>query len=201
VIASGLRFTTPKPSRESRNSPADLPTTLDLRRTRFGHRATLRARPRSHKQSTAQRQPIRVRRSARRFCAVATRGGAISQPARRSTPWSRSERGGAPNRQPPHVVWHSLTEPHAPWARPWLTLLDNEIEPAIIEAVERRWSCGRRCGQAGLTTASGSISNPTALAVLPCGGPCPRRAMFLTRPHPLPDDVLINESLRLSYGQ
>jgi len=36
---------------------------------------------------------------------------------------------------PPHVVWRSLTEPRRPDARPWLRLLDDEVEPVIVEAV------------------------------------------------------------------
>lgn len=35
---------------------------------------------------------------------------------------------------PPFVVWESLTEPHRPGARPWLTLLPDEVEPTVLEA-------------------------------------------------------------------
>jgi hypothetical protein len=35
---------------------------------------------------------------------------------------------------PPRVVWESLTEPKQPNARPWLNLLDDEVEPRIIES-------------------------------------------------------------------
>ena len=37
---------------------------------------------------------------------------------------------------PPHAVWQSLTEPRRPGSRPWLVLLDDEVEPGIVEAVE-----------------------------------------------------------------
>ncbi len=37
---------------------------------------------------------------------------------------------------PPKIVWRSLTQPRDPRARPWLTLLDDEVEPRILEAVE-----------------------------------------------------------------
>lgn len=37
---------------------------------------------------------------------------------------------------PPHVVWRSLTEPHQAGARPWLRLLDDEVEPRVLEAEE-----------------------------------------------------------------
>lgn len=35
---------------------------------------------------------------------------------------------------PPHIVWGSLTDPQAPGARPWLNLMDDEIEPAVLES-------------------------------------------------------------------
>lgn len=37
---------------------------------------------------------------------------------------------------PAHVVWQSLTEPRRPAGRSWLALLDDEIEPTIVEAIE-----------------------------------------------------------------
>ncbi|GAB3861897.1 hypothetical protein GCM10028801_26560 [Nocardioides maradonensis] len=36
---------------------------------------------------------------------------------------------------PQWVVWESLTEPHAPRARPWLNLRRGEVEPTVLEAV------------------------------------------------------------------
>jgi hypothetical protein len=44
---------------------------------------------------------------------------------------------------PPHIVWGSLIDPHQPRARPWLNLLDDEIEPRVLEAVRPKlvvWS-------------------------------------------------------------
>lgn len=35
---------------------------------------------------------------------------------------------------PPAIVWESLVDPHRAGARPWLNLLDDEIEPTIIDA-------------------------------------------------------------------
>ncbi|WP_269303660.1 hypothetical protein [Aeromicrobium sp. HA] len=37
---------------------------------------------------------------------------------------------------PPRVVWRSLAEPHQPCARPWLRLLDDEVEPSVVRSVE-----------------------------------------------------------------
>jgi hypothetical protein len=37
---------------------------------------------------------------------------------------------------PPRVVWQSLTEPRRSAGRPWLVLLDDEVEPTIVEAAE-----------------------------------------------------------------
>ncbi|GGL89608.1 hypothetical protein [Nakamurella endophytica] len=44
---------------------------------------------------------------------------------------------------PPHIVWRSLTDPHEPGTRPWLSLRDDEVEPVILSAtspVEVVWS-------------------------------------------------------------
>jgi hypothetical protein len=37
---------------------------------------------------------------------------------------------------PPHVVWESLVHPHQPGARPWLALLDDEVEPRVLSSHE-----------------------------------------------------------------
>lgn len=37
---------------------------------------------------------------------------------------------------PPHVVWRSLADPHQPGGRPWLRLLEDEIEPRVVTAEE-----------------------------------------------------------------
>jgi hypothetical protein len=36
---------------------------------------------------------------------------------------------------PPGVVWESLTEPRRSKAREWLALLDDEIEPQVVQSV------------------------------------------------------------------
>ncbi|MEU5692429.1 hypothetical protein [Actinosynnema sp. NPDC020468] len=44
---------------------------------------------------------------------------------------------------PPHVVWRSLVEPRRPGTRPWLTLLPDEVDPAVVAAEEHHhvvWS-------------------------------------------------------------
>jgi len=33
---------------------------------------------------------------------------------------------------PPTIVWASLTDPHHAGARPWLHLLDDEVEPIVL---------------------------------------------------------------------
>jgi hypothetical protein len=41
------------------------------------------------------------------------------------------------------VVWRSLVEPHRPGTRPWLRLLDDEVQPHVVTAEEPRlvvWS-------------------------------------------------------------
>jgi hypothetical protein len=35
---------------------------------------------------------------------------------------------------PPAIVWESLMNPHLPGARPWLNLLDDEVEPTVLDA-------------------------------------------------------------------
>ena len=37
---------------------------------------------------------------------------------------------------PPAVVWRSLAEPHQPGTRPWLRLLDDEVEPRVLAVQE-----------------------------------------------------------------
>jgi hypothetical protein len=37
---------------------------------------------------------------------------------------------------PPHVVWRSLADPHQPGPRPWLRLLEDEVEPRVLTAEE-----------------------------------------------------------------
>lgn len=105
---------------------------------------------------------------------------------------------------PPGVVWRSLTEPHAPAARPWLELVDDEIEPRILESREPNlvvWSSlwperpddrirfdiePERSGGSALrwtVTSSEPVTEPARLHV------CYRM------------NLLINAQLRYSYGQ
>ncbi len=37
---------------------------------------------------------------------------------------------------PRPIVWRSLTEPHQPGTRPWLALLEDEVEPRVLAAEE-----------------------------------------------------------------
>lgn len=37
---------------------------------------------------------------------------------------------------PPAIVWESLVFPHRPGARPWLHVLEDEVEPMILESEE-----------------------------------------------------------------
>jgi hypothetical protein len=41
-----------------------------------------------------------------------------------------------PQPAPPRYLFEALTRPHRDPARPWLKLLDDEIEPAVIDAHE-----------------------------------------------------------------
>jgi hypothetical protein len=36
---------------------------------------------------------------------------------------------------PPGVVWDSLADPRRPHSRPWLNLLEDEVEPVVMESV------------------------------------------------------------------
>lgn len=36
---------------------------------------------------------------------------------------------------PPSVVWKSLTDPRHKHARPWLNLLEDEVDPVVMESV------------------------------------------------------------------
>ena len=37
---------------------------------------------------------------------------------------------------PPRVVWESLTDPRRPGCRPWLNLLEDEVDPLVLESTE-----------------------------------------------------------------
>jgi hypothetical protein len=105
---------------------------------------------------------------------------------------------------PPHVVWQSLAEPRRVGGRPWLELLDDEMEPAVLDATSPDlvvWS-------------SIWLSRPHDLIrfdLRPAGSATALR-WTVTTTGPAPDgskaghirrrmNVLINEKLRYSYGQ
>ncbi len=106
---------------------------------------------------------------------------------------------------PPHVVAQSLTEPDRDPARPWLLLLDDEQRPRVVEARLPElvvWS-------------SLWPRRPDARVrfdLAPDGGGGTALRWTLLVDEPLPDastlghlrkriNVLINASLRYSYGQ
>jgi hypothetical protein len=107
---------------------------------------------------------------------------------------------------PPHVVWESLTEPRRVGARSWLGLLDDEVEPRVVEA-ERP----------GLVVWSSlwpdrpleRVRFDLRLAGDGCG--CALRWTLITTDVAPGDskvghmryrlNLLVNERLRLSYGQ
>ncbi|MFF0494483.1 hypothetical protein ACFYTQ_36165 [Nocardia sp. NPDC004068] len=104
---------------------------------------------------------------------------------------------------PPHVVWESLTEPRRPGARPWLDLLADETDPAVLTAVAPHlvmWS--------SLWPARPDVRLRFDLA--PAGGGTALRFTLLT-PGPPPDEsaighlryrvnTLLFANLRYSYG-
>jgi hypothetical protein len=105
---------------------------------------------------------------------------------------------------PPQVVWRSLAEPRQDRARPWLDLLDDEVEPAVLEAVAPSlvvWS----------SLWPSRPEDTLRFDLVESGSGTSLRWSLLTV-HDLPDaskighlrrrvNVLINEKLRLSYGQ
>jgi hypothetical protein len=116
------------------------------------------------------------------------------------------ELGSRAREQPPpeSVVWRSLVVPRDASARPWLDLLDDEIDPQIIDSVEPAlvvWSSLWR-DQPEVTI---------KFDIVPSGAGCRLRWTLLTSGSAptaskvghmrLRLNVLINEKLRLSYGQ
>ena len=105
---------------------------------------------------------------------------------------------------PPEVVWQSLAEPHAPGARPWLALREDEVEPRVLRAVRAEllvWS----------SLWPGRPDDVLTFDVRPAGAGTALR-WTLTTPGELPDDGttarlrhrvdrLLWSDLRLSYGR
>lgn len=106
---------------------------------------------------------------------------------------------------PPKIVWRSLTEPHDPGARPWLDLLDDEVEPRVLDAEFPGlvvWSSlwpdrpddvirfELRPSEDGGSAVRWTLSTPGDEPDASKLGHLRRRL-----------NVLINERLRLSYGQ
>jgi hypothetical protein len=105
---------------------------------------------------------------------------------------------------PPHVVWDSLTRPRQRSARPWLDLLEDEVEPRVLESTRPErvvWSSlwpDRPDDR--ITFDLRPARDGCALRwTLTTPGPAPTASKLGHLRHRL--NVLINERLRLSYGQ
>lgn len=103
---------------------------------------------------------------------------------------------------PPHVVHESLADPRRPQARPWLDLVDGEVEPTVLvsEAPHRVvWS----------TLWADRPDDEIHFDVEPRGAQTRLRATHLS-PDPMPDEertralrhrlaFVLGSDLRLSY--
>lgn len=113
-------------------------------------------------------------------------------------------RRARPQPAPAPIVWRSLAQPHDPAARHRLDLLDDETDPQIVDSAEPTlvvWS----------SLWSDLPEAPIRFDIQLSGQGCLLRWMLLTT-GPAPSqgkvghmrlrlNVLINERLRLSYGQ
>ncbi|HVX44114.1 MAG TPA: hypothetical protein VHC49_09510 [Mycobacteriales bacterium] len=105
---------------------------------------------------------------------------------------------------PPGVVWRSLADPHDPAARPWLDLTEDEIEPQILESREPElivWSSlwperpdDRVRFDIEPDRGGGSMLRWTVTSAAPVSEPARLHVCYRM-------NVLINASLRYSYGQ
>lgn len=109
-----------------------------------------------------------------------------------------------PQPAPPRVVWASLVRPRDPAARQWLDLLDDEVEPQVVESIEPRlvvWS----------SLWPDRPDERISFDIAPDGSGSQLRWTLLT-PGPEPTtskighlrfrlNFLVNERLRASYGQ
>ncbi len=105
---------------------------------------------------------------------------------------------------PARIVWRSLAAPRDPAARQWLDLLDDETEPQIVDSVEPTlvvWSSlWRHTPEVTIRFdiqphAAGCQLRWTLLSI----GPAPSESRLGHLRFRL--NLLINERLRLSYGQ
>ena len=118
-----------------------------------------------------------------------------------------AELGSRARRQPapPRIVWASLARPRDPAARPWLELLADEVEPRVIAGEEPTlvvWSSlwpdrpGDRVRfDIAPDDGGGSVLRWTLLS----GGEEPSASRLGHLRYRM--NVLVNERLRLSYGQ
>ena len=105
---------------------------------------------------------------------------------------------------PPSVVWRSLFDPHQSGARPWLDLLDDEQEPTIVlvdAPILVVWSSLWPSRPRDLVRfdlrAAGVETALRWTLISQDEPPVASRTGHLRRRM----NVLINERLRLSYGQ
>ncbi|MET1073025.1 MAG: hypothetical protein ABWY11_10310 [Umezawaea sp.] len=106
---------------------------------------------------------------------------------------------------PPGVVWHSLVEPRRPGARPWLDLLPDEVEPAVLAAEEPSrvvWSSlwpSRPNDQVhfGLTASGDGGTSLRYTLLTPDEAPDPSKTGHLRRRV----NQLLFADLRFSYGR
>jgi hypothetical protein len=109
-----------------------------------------------------------------------------------------------PQPAPASVVWSSLVHPRDPSARQWLDLLDDEVDPRILDKAEPTlviWS----------SLWTDRPSDTIRFDIQPDGQGCRLRWTLFTPDSPPSQsrlghlrfrlNVLINEQLRLSYGQ
>jgi len=101
-------------------------------------------------------------------------------------------------------VWESLTNPRARGARPWLNLLDDEIEPRVLESVRPSnvvWSSlwpSRPNDQISFELASVGLETSLHYALLsPDNPPDETKTGYLRKRM----SYLLFADLRYSYGQ
>ncbi len=105
---------------------------------------------------------------------------------------------------PPTVVFEALTEPERPGGRPWLRLLEDEVQPQVIDS-----------DRPGLVVWSSIWPKRPDVVIrfdLPAGGGGTDLRWTLSAEEPAPDQALlghlckrlnqlINAELRYSFGQ